>query len=290
MQKKITISSKDLLKHSLDEIKSALLKKINKLNKTKSMPSDKKIDKELDLFEKKLEIELLNSTRELANSTYEYIKRMAFKELKYTRDLYLKNLNIPQQISKGLYVITLNEKANFIENGEGFDMKPGLLKNAKHSSKTGYDYKIIPFKHNRNSPSASDRAREISRKIRNEMKKKKILIEKLEMQRSSERNKKIPKLGKVARLDFIEKETKRNAKTLHKINVYQNLINKSKNLSIRNVKRDIFTFRTVTNSPDQKNKWLYPNKEGRNFFEKAEKFVIKEWENKILPRLLKKLE
>lgn len=290
MSKKITIDGNKLLKSSLDEVKSVLFKKINKL---KLSVTDKKLDKELDLFEKKLEIELLNSTRELATNTYEYIKKTAFKELKYTRDLYLKNLNLPQEVSNNVYIITLNKGAEFIETGEGFDMKPGLLKNAQHGSKSGYDYKVIPFKHNRNSSSASEYAKEISKKIRNELKRRKILIEKLEMRKISEsrkRSAKVPKLGKVGQLNFIEKDNKKSSRTLHKISIYQNLIYKGRNLSIRNVSRDIFTFRTVTNNPNQKDKWLYPDKEGKNLFEKAEKFVIKEWENKILPKLLKKLE
>ena len=69
---------------------------------------------------------------------------------------------------------------------------------------------------------------------------------------------------------------------LHRITIYQSLIDKAKTSSIKNVSRDIFTFRTVTNSPEQKNKWIYPDKQGKNFFDQAEDFVIKEWKNNFL--------
>ena len=290
MSKQITISLNKLLEISEDRIRKTLVDKIKRMRPSLS---DKSLERELNNFEKNLERELVICTRELAQKTYEYIRTLATKELKWSREIYIKNINFPQEVSPGVYVISLKSGANFIETGEGFDMKPGLLKNSKHSASSGFDYKIIPFKHNRNSPSASAYAREISTKIRKELTRKKILIKKIEMAQSSIKNRKkrsVPKTGKVEELTYLEKDNKRVGKMLHKISIYQNLINKAKNSSIKNVSRDIFTFRTVTNSPEQKNKWIYPDKQGKNFFDQAEDFVIKEWKNNFLPRIIRKLE
>ena len=282
MAQKIVIDSGKLLNSSYDKIKLTLFKRINRM---KLSASNKMLDRELNSFEKILEREILNSTRELAKNTYEYIKKLASQELEGTKDLYISNLIYPQEISPGLHIIILRDGADFIETGLGFDMKPGLLKNAERSEKTGFNYKVIPFKHNQNSPSASAHAKEVSKKIRSELRKKKIPIKKLEMTKTSGGRKKspreVPKTGRVAQLNFIEENNKKTGRTLHKISVYQNVIDKAKRVTPKNISRDIFTFRTVTDDPKQADKWLYPDKKGKMFFEKAEKFVLKEWENKI---------
>lgn len=242
------------------------------------------LQKELKSFEKKLEKEILDSVKKLAKNTHEYIKNLAEKELKNTKDIYIKNLKGPEELSPGVHIITLTTGASFIETGKGFDMKPGLLKNAKQSKKTGIRYQVIPFKqdsadiYGSENKTASERSKKISEIIRKELKKREIPFEKIEYEKNNIRK---PRLGKLHEFNVIEKIEKEK-QILHKINIYQSSKEKG------SVRRDILVFKTVTDSPKQKNKWIYPDKEGKKFFEKAEKFAINEWENKILPEILKK--
>ena len=73
MAQKIVIDSGKLLNSSYDKIKLTLFKRINRM---KLSASNKMLDRELNSFEKILEREILNSTRELAKNTYEYIKKL----------------------------------------------------------------------------------------------------------------------------------------------------------------------------------------------------------------------
>lgn len=83
--------------------------------------------------------------REMAESAYYKATELANSKLHSTAQDYIDNLDY-EQIAPGVWSVYLKEGAEHLETGyERFDMKPGLLRNAKKISKAGYPYRSIPM-------------------------------------------------------------------------------------------------------------------------------------------------
>lgn len=242
------------------------------------------LTKYLENFSKDIVKDIKKSIAALANDTQTHIKEDAQNKLHSFREKYLENLSPAEQVDEFLWVITLNNKAEWIEEGrpEPFDMKPGLLKDGK-TSKDGHKYRVVPMNQAKTptqmSPNTAGYEQSMVGKVKLELKKQGIPYKKLELDPRTGS----PRIGKLHSLD-IESFTpgKGNTPQLHGINIYQT---KQKDGS---VKRSITTFRTVTDKPDQKEKWIHPAVEAKNFFQTAKTWAEKEWESKILPALVEK--
>lgn len=237
----------------------------------------------LETFATEVTKDIKKSIKALADDTHNHIKEEAQNKLHSFREKYLESLSPPEQIDEYLWVITLNDKAEWIETGrpEPYDMKPGLLKDGK-MSKDGHKYRIVPMNQGKTptemSPNTAGYETNMVNKVKAELKKQGIPYKKLELDRNGS-----PRIGKLHSLDINSfTPGKGNTPQLHGINIYQT---KQKNGS---VKRSITTFRTVTDNENQRDKWIHPSVEGRNFFEQARSWAEKEWELKILPALVEK--
>lgn len=239
----------------------------------------------LDNFAKEVVKDVKKSITALANDTHNHIKEEAQNKLHSFREKYLESLSPPEQIDDFLWVITLSDKAEWIEQGrpEPYDMKPGLLRDGK-TSKDGHRYRIVPMNQAKTSseisPNTAGYEQGMIAKVKSELKKKGISYKKLELDKNGS-----PRLGKLHALDIDSYiPGKGNTPQLHGINIYQT---KQKNGS---VKRSITTFRTVTDKDSQKDKWIHPSVEAKNFFQDAKAWAEKEWETKILPAMLEKYQ
>jgi hypothetical protein len=237
----------------------------------------------LENFTKEVTTNLKKSVRALANDAHNHIKEEAQNKLHSFRDKYLESLSAPEQVSEYIWVITLNEKAEWIEEGrpEPFDMKPGLLKDGK-TSKDGHKYRVVPMNQAKSptqmSANNSGYEQNMVNKVKAELKKQGIPYKKLELDKNGS-----PRIGKLHSLDIDSYiPGKGNTPQLHGINIYQT---KQKNGS---VKRSITTFRTVTDKDNQKDKWIHPAVDAKNFFEQARIWAEKEFETKILPAIVEK--
>ena len=238
----------------------------------------------LENFAKEISSDVQKSVKALAVDTHNHIKEEAQNNLHSFRDKYLENLSPPEQIDDLIWVITLNEKAEWIETGrpEPFDMKPGLLKDGK-MSKDGHRYRIVPMNQAK-IPSEMTQAKGAYEKamvgvVRGFLREKGIPYKKLEVDPRTGS----PRIGKLHSFDIASNiPGKGNTPQLHGLNIYQT---KQKDGS---VKRSITTFRTVTDNENQKDKWIHPPVEARDFFEKAKTWAEQEWETKIFPALLDK--
>ena len=234
----------------------------------------------------------------LAKGTQNHIKEEAQNKLHSFREKYLESLSPAEQVDEYLWVITLNDKASWIEEGmpEPYDMKPGLLKGGKEAKdKDGntFRYRVVPMNQAKTptqmSPNTAGYETMMVNKVKSELKKKGIPYKKLELDKNkSPRHGGFDKDGngiplKLHSLD-IDSWTpgKGNTPQLHGINIYQT---KQKDGS---VKRSITTFRTVTSKDNQKDKWIHPSVEAKNFFLEAKTWCEKEWETKIMPALMEK--
>ena len=201
----------------------------------------------------------------------------------------------PEQLDEYLWVITLNEKAEWIEEGrpEPYDMKPGLLKDGKTTKDGKNKYRVVPMNQGKTpsqmSPNTAGYEQNMVNKVKSELKARGIPYKKLEMESAVGRKTgniiDKPKIGRLHRFD-IDSYTpgKGNTPQLHGLHVHQTASPKVGGGTIRTMT----TFRTVTDKDNQKDKWIHPSVEGKKFFEEAQKWAQQEWESKWLPQILEK--
>lgn len=214
----------------------------------------------------------------LAAMTDAKTKELAQAELKTSRQTYIDNLTM-EEVSPGIWVVSLDQPALFIEEGldPNFDMKPGLLKNAK-TSKDGTKYKVIPFDYGKAPSQLTPYAQEVVNNIKKQLKADNIPFKKLEINDDGS-----PKRGLLHSKNYGgEIPGKGNTPVMNGISIYQSTTKTG------NVRRDIMTFRTVTSKQD--GKWIHPGITAKKYMDQALEWALKEWEDKILPEILKKYE
>jgi len=234
--------------------------------------------KEFEELASEVEKDIKDSMVNLSTIAHAKIVELASKNLHSTREIFLDNLSSPEQIADGIWVISLDQKALFIEEGlpASFDMKPGLLKNGEVSKK-GYKYKVIPFEHGAAPSQMTESAKDIVNKLRVELKKKKIPFKKIEYGADGK-----PRLGKLHSLNLpSDIPGKGNTPSLQRVSVYQSAKN-------GNVRRDIMTFRTVSNNPESGDKWIHPGLEAQKIMDKAADWAEQTFYDQILPEILDK--
>jgi hypothetical protein len=202
--------------------------------------------------------------------------------LKTTNHIYKENLGDPKKESFGVYSITLNEKAVWLEEGskDPYDLKPGLLagKSGK-TSKDGHRYAIVPFSHNTKPSQTTPKAQALINQVKKVLKQENIPFSKIEKHENGS-----PRLGLLHKIDIdSDKPTaKASAGALQGLRIYQNKDAKGK------VSRGIFTFRTVTDGPASEGKWIHPPTVAHLFMDKAFDFTVEQFDREIMPELLKK--
>jgi len=242
-------------------------------------------------FAKDIEDEMNKSMKNLATLAHAQIKLEASRgedKLKTTLSMYLEALSEPQETAPGLYVITLDEKALFIEEGmTAHDMKPDLLQGRK--------YRVIPFKYNTKPTDTAPDTQLLISAIQNKLKSEKIPYSKIEYNPDGS-----PKLGKLHDLKWgvnlrdqskdgrmsgnigAKVPGKGNTPRLQGLSIYQKLDQTG------NVRRDILTFRTVSAGPAGDGKWMHPGLAAKKYMDKAMEEATRMWEEKILPGILEK--
>jgi len=242
------------------------------------------LEKYLENFAKQISKDVQKGVEGISKATHAHIKEEAQNKLHSFREQYLENLSPPEQIGDFIWVITLNSKAEWIETGrpEPYDMKPGLLKEGK-TAKDGTRYRVVPMNQAKTqtqmSPNTSGYETNMVNKVKSELKKRGIPFKKLELDPATGS----PRTGKLHGFD-IDSYTpgKGNTPQLHGLSIYQT---KQKDGS---VKRSITTFRTVTDKENQRDKWIHPSVEARNFFEEARTWAEQEWTKNWLPQIVEK--
>lgn len=235
------------------------------------------------------EREITKAVAGLATMTHARVAEQAGQKLKSSLKDFQDNLGF-EEISPGIWVVSIDQPALWIEEGiePGHDMKPDLLKNAQVNSK-GKRHKVIPFDHATPPSSRNANAERIVQELKtglqeiNKQRKQadprsgNITITKIEKNADGS-----PRVGKLHEFDIPSDKPTANAKhpALKGLTIYQ-----SKDEKTGNIRRDVLTFRTVSDSsaPDS---WIHPGYKAQHFLEDAEQWALNEWENKILPDVL----
>lgn len=216
----------------------------------------------------------------LAAMTHAKVAEMANEELNTSRKSFQESLGF-EEVAPGVWIVSVDEKGLWVEEGiePGHDMKPDLLKEDTKTSAAGHKYRSIPFDHAKPPSQMTPYAEQLVRKIKYVLKKEGIPFKKIETGPNGN-----PRLGKLHKLDIDTAPPTSRASTgaLQGLTIYQS------KTATGNVRRDIMTFRTVSSGPASQGKWIHPGMEAKHFLDRAEQWALKEWEDKILPEILKK--
>ena len=250
----------------------------------------------------------------IAAETNAHIIEEVQRKLHSSRETYLDSLGFHQVDSK-TWIVDLTPGAMFIEEGlqPGFDMLPGLLDDSPRPwakeprsgktkiAKDGSRYRVIPMEQSKAPTRSTQAQQDLTNTIKSEL--KRIGAPGLSTIEKGPNG--IPKLGLVRSLDIMHKPTKikngvgmghgpigavRQGPTgipfLQGVRIYQQ--EKKNKQGGKSVQKTAMTFR-VASSKHSGERWIHPGLEARNFFEEAYEWAKNEWESKIGPELLQKL-
>jgi hypothetical protein len=220
-----------------------------------------------------------------AIDAFEQAKVYAMSRLDTTARQYTDALEF-SQVAPGIFSVGLREEAKHLEEGYGgFDMKPGLLKNAKKVSKLGFRYRSIPMEQKGKGKPGTTRG-DMLRDLRTLRKAfgdkgitknasgKAILGKALTFNRNS--------LGRWsasgAGAGALPKQE------LGQMPIHENLSGVVKyqfQYKSGKVGSQFVVFRTVSENPNAKGKWKHPGFGGIRAFNDLENWVIRQLETKL---------
>jgi hypothetical protein len=237
-------------------------------------------------FATEVEQDLQKAVANLAAITDAKVKEMANNELHSTRKKFMDSLGF-EEVSPGVWVISVDEGGLFVEEGiePNKDMKPDLLEKDYKTSKDGHRYKAIPFDYGKAPSQQTAKTQELVSYLKQELKKQNVPFKKIE--RNSDGS---PKVGKLHEFDFGNPGGRMGGPGNGNTPVFKNLSIYQSVTAAGQVRRDILTFRTVSSGPASANKWIHPGLDAKKFLDRALEWAMKEWEDKILPEVMKKWE
>jgi hypothetical protein len=213
--------------------------------------------------------------------THAKAQELAAQQLKTRHKTYKDNL-VYREVAPGLWVVELLEPAMWIEEGrpEGSMVDDLLRKNPK-IAKDGTRYKSIPFDQTREVNSKTNPQNNVVKTmLQNFLKESKIPLTKIEKNSDGS-----PKLGTLHKLNIKSPYPSPTAshQALWGVNIIQRMVNGK-------VKRDILTFRTVSDKSKAEGKFYYPGLEGVKILDQSYDWITKTWESEILPSLMRQFE
>ncbi len=258
-----------------------------------------------DLIEQ-LESKTIEAVERVAMQAHLHIVEQAAIKLKGSsqQNAFTSSIEFKQE-SDGMWSINVPQKMLWIEDGlpPNFDMLPGFLASPKAKSGASGKYLVIPFKHNNAPTQQSGLQAFLTASVKKEMSKRNIPYKAIEKNPDGS-----PKTGLLHKFNAPTPNHMHEPKKGHQgpsghplsihakppgnegpsgrpylfgVRVYQKQ-------SEEETKKDVMTFRTASQK-QQGQKWIHPGQEPMSFLDEAHQWAQKEWEDKILPEMLKEL-
>lgn len=240
------------------------------------------LSKQMEGLKKDIQSDLSKGVQNLANMTHAKVLELAGEELSSLQQKYKENVEFSNP-AENFWIVTLREPALWIEEGRKSGFMEELLRGK--SAKTGKNgrYAIIPFQHNVNPSTQSPKAYDLAQEIKYELKKKGISWKKIEYNSDGS-----PRLGLLHRFDLETARPVQAQKDIHKnpltkgVAVYQRKDEGGK------VRRDVMTFRVITEAHKNEGLWVHPGREGNKLMNKAFEWAVSTWEKDILPAIFER--
>jgi len=212
----------------------------------------------------------------LAASTNAKAHELAAEQLHTTSKKFRDALSFAQ-IEENVWVVTLNEKMLWREDGKSAgSMIDDLLRNGAKMGKNGR-YKSIPFEHGGGPTQNTPKAQAIVNIMKNYLKQQNIPYKKIETGPDGS-----PLQGKLHKLNIPSPKPSEKAshEALAGLNIYQYPDSGGK------VQRHLMTFRVVSDKHKAEGKWFHPGLEGAKILDQSLTFAEQLWETEILPSIL----
>lgn len=243
------------------------------MNRLKIEIDLKAISESFEETKKEVEKDLYGAIEIVAKRSEAKARELAADQLHSRFDIFDENLYF-QELGKGMYLLELNEKALWIEDGmSAHSMVDDLLsKNAK-TSKKGEKYKVIPFKHSKLPSRQTEKAKQITDMVKTELKKRNIPYRGIELDKSGN-----PRLGLIHTIKDLQgpKPSKKSKHgVLEGLSIYQTKTKTGK------IQRDIMTFRVVKESHKQEGLWEHPGLRGVKIFDQVYDWALKEFDKML---------
>ena len=233
-------------------------------------------------LKKQVAEDLTKAAGNLAEMTHAKTLELARDDLGSLSQQYQDNIEFSNPM-ENFWIVTLKEPALWIEEGRKSGFMSELLegKSAK-VSKDGKKYAVIPFEHSKNPSEQSGKARELAGQIKDAMKEKGISWGKIEKNTDGS-----PRVGRLHTFNLESARLKPHHKTsaTQGITVYQ-----TKDKKTGNVRRDVMTFRVITEDHEKEGLWKHPGRDGSKIMDKALDWAMNAWETEILPSILSKFD
>jgi len=226
--------------------------------------------------------EVTKAVSGLAAATHAKTLELADDRLKTLKSQYKDGVKF-DQLENNVWMVSLDESIMWIEEGtqarSGYD---SLSKSTKaKTSKEGHRYLVIPFKHDKKPSEQSSKAQEITNALRQDLKSRGIPYKKLEYNNDGS-----PKMGKLHTFDVASDLPTVRSKfaSLKGVSIYQ-----TKDKNTGSVRRDIMTFRVMSEKTKGDGRWQYPDRQGVKILDDVHAWALRTWESEILPSLLEKI-
>lgn len=237
----------------------------------------------LNGFKDEIEKDIENSVKSLASMTHAKTLELAEEKLRSLKPQYKKALSF-EEVQKGIWVVSLDESAMFIEEGKDpGSMVDDLLKRGFKVAKDGSRYRSIPigskFSPSARGESMTPKTKELVGRIKKELSARKISYKKIETNPDGS-----PRLGLLHKININSEKPSEKAThgVLEGLTIYQR-----KDAKTGKVKRDILTFRTVS-SKHKGSKWNHPGLPAAKLMDEAFDWAMETWDGEILPALMEK--
>jgi len=229
-------------------------------------------------IKKQAKSDITKSVENLASMTHAKVLELASDNLKSLSQKYMENVEFDNP-TPNLWIVSLKEPALFIEEGRKSGFMDELLngKSARYSKK-GVKYAIIPFKHSTNPSQQSTKAQRLANEIKQGLRQAGIVWNKIEKNPDGS-----PRLGRLHTLNIESAKLKPFHKTpaTYGVSVYQHQ-------TLNGARRDIMTFRIITEKHRAEGLWFHPGMKGKRFLDQAFEWAMHTWEKEILPAMYAK--
>jgi len=245
----------------------------------------KELGEDIDNMTKQIQDEAKKSLRDLQMQVHSKIVEQADK-LKsgsdVVRQIYIKNLGMLNE-GENLYVVYLKKEALWIEDGlEPGEMIDKLLDGGKPAkvSADGNRYKSIPFEHSKKPAEQSLAARRIAAFARENLKNAGLDGIIMNNGKPATGKKPVARLNVTAPVPGIKTKPVWRSPLLSGITVYQKAV-KNASTGKEEIQKDVFTFRTVSESQKGSGLWVHPGRKALKAFEEVQKDVDVMWDKMI---------
>lgn len=240
----------------------------------------KKLAEEFGDLKDKVEKGITKGVQALAAATHAKAMEYANELLPTTSKNYKEALSF-NQVTNNIWVVSLDmKKAGWQESGRKSGWMAELLTGKSSKiNKDGKRYAIIPFEHSKKPSEQTIFAQNATSVIKTFLKSQNVPYKKIEYNVDGS-----PKLGKLH--SFKDKlsvgKPSENAKhdMFSGLTIYQSIDKKT-----NKVRRDVMTFRVITEDMKKDGRWNHPGREGVNIIDRCFSWAEVEWHQTILPSI-----